>query len=111
MISFDMFKKFIEAIKKQHEKETKFTKALESICDGFFVSELTEDITNMLVTIMETELEDTSEWLTWWMYEKDFGTRKDMTAYYADESEIKLDTVEEIYNFLIKNMEEKNESK
>lgn len=43
-------------------------------------------------------------WIDWWIYENDFGENKSICAYDKDDNEIILNTVDELYDFLIKNM-------
>ncbi len=103
MIKLTTFKKAIEAIKKQSEKELKFCDALEDIIDGRFVPEMSTDILHALIECLEDTMSDKDEWISWWIYEKDFGKNKKMTAHYENGKNIKLDTVEDLYKFLKKN--------
>ena len=107
MIKLTTFKKAIEAIKKQQEKELKFCKALEDIIDGRFVPEISTDILHALIECLEDVMGDVIDehggWISWWIYEKDFGKEKKMTAHYKNGRLIKLDTIEDLYIFLKKN--------
>jgi len=103
MIKLTTFKKAIESIKKQREKELKFCKALEDIMDGNFVPEMSIDILEALLSCLKDIFNDREDWVDWWIYEKDFGKDKKLTARYKNGKEIKLDTVEDLYVFLKKN--------
>jgi len=101
MIKLETFKKAIEAIKKQSEKELKFCKALEDIMDGHFVPEMSSNILEALLSCLKDIFNDREDWVDWWIYDKDFGKNKKLTVYKKGK-EIKLDTVEDLYNFLKK---------
>ena len=104
MIKLKTFEKIIEAIKKQQEKELKFCKALDEMVDGNFVPEMSIDILHALLDCLKDIFDDKDDWISWWLYERD-GDKK-MKAYYKDKTEIKLDTAEDLYKFLITNMQE-----
>ena len=47
-----------------------------------------------------------NEWLSWWCWETDFGNKeKDYRASYGDGTPIILETAEQLYDFLITEME------
>lgn len=56
-----------------------------------------------LFDILKEEFSDKDDWIGWWVYEKDFGSRKDLTAKHQNGKKIKLDTPQQLYKFLIKN--------
>ena len=104
MIKLETFKKIIEAIRKQQEKELKFCKALDEMVDGNFVPEMSVDILMALLDCLQDIFNDKDNWISWWLYERDGN--KDMTAYYKNGKEIKLDTAEDLYKFLKSNKQE-----
>jgi len=103
MIKLKTFIKAIEAIKKQQEKELKFCDALEDMIDGNFVPQMSTDILSALLDCLQDIFNDKDNWTDWWIYEKDFGKDKKITANYKNGRQIKLDTIEDLYNFLKKN--------
>ena len=115
MISKKLFKKVIKAIQKQNKKEHDFCDAIEKIVDGRIVPQMSVDLHEVLIKILEEifddEIDEYNNWLTWWMYEKDYGKNKKMIAWDNDNKEIKLDTVDELYNFLMKNKIDKMNKK
>lgn len=55
-----------------------------------------------LIKLLQKHFADKDEFLSWWIYEKEYGTRDDINAYSKDGNIIPLDTVEQIYAFLRK---------
>ena len=104
MIKLKTFENIIKAIRKQQEKELEFCKALDKIVDGNFVPEMSIDITSALLDCLHDIFIDKGDWISWWLYERNGD--KSMKAYHKDKTEIKLDTAEDLYKFLKKNMQE-----
>ena len=42
--------------------------------------------------------------LDWWIYEKDYGRRKDIKIWDGERNEIDLSTSEKLYDYLVKEM-------
>ncbi|GAG01981.1 unnamed protein product [marine sediment metagenome] len=102
MIKKKTFIECIEAIKKQNEIEHKVCDALELVVDGNFIPMFSETIFSQLLKVMEESMND-KDWISWWMFEKDFGRDKKMKGYHKNGRVIKLDTAEDLYKYLVKN--------
>ena len=102
MIKLKTFKNIIKAIRKQSDKEFKFCDALDKIVDGRFIPQMSTDILEALFDCLKDVFDDKDDWISWWLYERDGD--KSMTAYYKNDKEIKLDTIEDLYKFLKSNM-------
>ena len=60
----------------------------------------------LIDAVLETlkdEFDDNDDWISWWIYEKNFGTNDKINAHYKNKKEIKLNNSEDLYKFLIKN--------
>lgn len=102
ILSKEEFVEIINNIKKQDKKDDDFSKAIGIMCDGspalFGVdNKITESLLSLLIKIFE----DKDDWISWWIYER---VNDEYKAYYKNKKEIKLNTAEDLYNFLIKNM-------
>lgn len=102
--SQEQFVDIIAKLKETEEKNTKFGNMMEEFSGSWFCSELAYPATEALMTLLEIVFEDESEWISWWIYEKNYGSRADLEAYYKNGDVIKLDTAEELYDFLVQNM-------
>ena len=107
MIDKKMFVEIINNIKVQETIDQSFSTALETVCDSYCIYNTNNKNYESLFTLLKTLFEDNDEWISWWIYEKDFGSKKEMKAYYKNDKEIKLDTPEQLYDFLIKNRKKK----
>lgn len=57
-----------------------------------------------IIDLLEDEFNDTNHWISYWIYELDFGKLWSSGMIIdKDERDIKLQTKEDLYNFLIKN--------
>ena len=64
---------------------------------------------DIVVELLETLFEDKeSQWISYWVWEENYGkTYKEGDAVEDDGTIIPLETAEELYDFLVKNMKEK----
>lgn len=66
--------------------------------------------TGTVIDLLEFIFNDENQWISYWIFELDFGKDyEDGDAKDADESNIPLKTVEDLYDLLVKNMEENGE--
>lgn len=100
--SIEPLKIAIKAIQEQDKKERRWEKTFDEMLDGRFICCPSETIHTALVKVLEIIYRDEKEQLiSWWMYEKDFGKRKDFNIY-ENGGVVPTDTVEDLYNYLIK---------
>jgi len=99
------FVEIINNIKEQDKKDDEFSRAVGIICDGRPVMfGVNNKITISLFSLLKKIFDDKDDWISWWIYERVNDKYK---AYYINKKEIKLNTAEDLYNFLIKNMKKK----
>ena len=100
--SIEPLKIAIKAIKEQDKKERRWEKTFDEMLNGRFICCPSETILSALIKVLEVIYRDEKEQLiSWWMYEKDFGRRKDFNIY-ENGGVVPTDTVEDLYNYLIK---------
>lgn len=110
MLSKEQFVNHIEGMKDQNDGElllySEFgidTIELKRICYA----------SNHFTELLSQVMGDTEEWIGWWCYETDFGREHEMTKVYGacgEETIANLETAEDLYDFLVKNMEERDDS-
>lgn len=110
MIPRELFKDCIEALQKQYEKEIRFADFMEEYLDGRCVPTLSDDVQSALVNLLSYVMEPTTAihegwdtWVEWWVYEKDFGRDIKIKAFDENDKEISLNTVDELYDYLVAN--------
>jgi len=105
MIKKETFVNVLNLIKEQDETNSEVGKALELICDSWVMygfKDKYKDALNLLLNEIFDDKE--SDWIGWWLYE---DVEKKIT-FNDDRNEIYLNTAEDLYDFLLNNLEEKN---
>ena len=102
-IKFDEFKRYMEHIVAFEEFGDKLSEATSDYnkktkdYSGFAVPSTTFDT----VTLLERVTNDTSSWISYWVYELDCGRKhKDYTITEPDGTTIKLATIEDLWKLL-----------
>lgn len=92
----------IEAIKEQEDKERRWEKIFDEMLDGRFICCPSQTVCSALLKVLEKIYNDEKEQIiSWWMYEKDYGKKKDFNIY-DNGGVVPTDTIEDLYNYLIK---------
>ena len=104
MLSKKTFVDTINSIIKQDVTDDAFATALETVCDSSCLYGTKNLIYASLLVVLKEIFEDKDDWISWWLYDKEFGKDKTLKAYYKNKKEIKLDSPEDLYKFLIKNL-------
>lgn len=99
MLTYEQFEKYIEAIRSNYHRLNEIGEVLR--WDDVFELSMAGDVIGLLEHIFR----DKDEWISYWVYEKDFGLDwEEGCAIEADGTDIDLSTTEKLYDFLISNM-------
>ena len=101
MISKKVFKKIITNIKLQYERVVQFNDALDKICDGFPVFDSKNLYLESLLELLNLIFKDKNDYIGWWLWED-----VEKIVYYSNGDSVKLDSADDLYDFLIENMKE-----
>lgn len=105
MISLDLFKSIISHIKQQEEKDEKLTKLL---IDPDFTGWIStaNDLIDDLVKLLEYELGDKYEYISWWLYDITDGN-KFVYEDFKDDKQVRynLNDLKDLYNYIIGDLE------
>ncbi len=101
MINFELFKKTIDIIKEQEDKDRQLQNL---VGDG--VCTYSCNITSSCINLLECEFNDTGKWIEWWILECDFGTKN--AVYWpqgvsTDEKGVDISNPVDLYELLINN--------
>lgn len=103
MVDFKTFEKIIKEIKE-------WSNMLDNLYDSYKI-ELIESslgcssIVDHLINMLELNMEDKDGTISWWCWERDFGTNKPYIYVEVEEAEMieyNLDSVKALYEFLTK---------
>ena len=103
MISKETFVKVIDLIKKQEEIDKKFGESLETVCDSWCFYGLKNSKYDALNMLLKEIFKDEGDFIGWWLYE---DVDKVITYTKPIEKEVRLDTAEQLYDFLVEGMGE-----
>ena len=100
--SIEPLKIAIEAIQEQDEKERKWEKTFNEMLDGRFICCPSQTLNTALLKVLEIMYRDEEEHtISWWIYETECGKKKDLHIYDGG-GVVPTDTIEDLYNYLIK---------
>ena len=105
MISLDLFKSIVSHIKQQEEKDEKLTKLL---IDPEFTGWIStaNDLIDDLVKLLEYELGDKYEYISWWLYDISDGNKFVYEDFKEDKQvRYNLNDLEDLYNYIIGDLE------
>ena len=100
----ETFTNAIESIKKQHEIDNENAELLGKVFSNAFSANLLYDnstISDAIIKLLETEMQDRHEWINYFCYELDFGRENErLKVYDSEDNEIPLKTADDLYNML-----------
>lgn len=103
MLSKKVFCDSIRSIKEQSKINENFSKALETVGDGFFVFGAKNKLLDALLSVLKDGMSDKYDYIDWWLYETSAGY--DVWDKTNDKHWV-LDTPEKLYDFLVETSEE-----
>lgn len=98
MINKELFVTVIHLIQEQEKVDSKFSKALELVCDNVGIVYGTGNKLHQAVfLLLEDWCNDVGQYISWWLYE-------DVDHVVHDEThEWHLNTIEDLYEFIVEN--------
>lgn len=105
MISLKLFKSIIEHIYQQEEKDKKLT---ELLIDPDFTGWIStaNDLIDDLVKLLEYELGDKYEYISWWLYDVSDGNKFVYEDFKEDKQvRYNLNDLKDLYNYIIGDLE------
>lgn len=101
MITLEQLTDNIEFLKKRHKQIDAINEQLEGFNPDFptyFPSD--DEMEDRLVVSLERELEDECHWLSYFIYDLDFGRKEDIAVWDEDEKPVPLHTIQELWNLI-----------
>ena len=95
MISRETFKKVINALQEYQQKETAIYR------QGLDLMEVTEDLIGAIFILLKDSTNDETELISYFCYDLDFGKDWHEGCVIEDEEDLKLQTVDDLYDVLI----------
>lgn len=104
-MKFELFEQSIKTIKQLYDTDKKLTDLLH--VEGFI--DYSEVPISIITKLLEDAFIDIGEWIQFWMWECDFGKDSTNRAFIKEDDHdkpVKLDTVKDLYKFLMDNYED-----
>ena len=103
-LNYQQFEDHINAIKQYDIDTRKFEAAIECGFQDFFgICKIGSGLLHHYMALVKELMHDEGEWIEYWIYELEYGTRTDLGASYKDGTPIPLATIEDLYRLLCKN--------
>lgn len=102
-MTFEQFKRFVDALNAFYAREDKLGKMFEEFNSSYTVVEFCPQITTSIFEYIEEYFNDDFKDFSYWFFEQDQG--KKSNEYFItlkDGTIIKNHTIEDIYNYLLK---------
>jgi hypothetical protein len=96
-MELEEFKRHLELIQKAYDKETEIMELFD--CEGNICH--TDDLADTIVDLLTDYFEDEDDWINYWLWELEFGTKWKPGYVQIEGQDVKLQTIEDLYNILM----------
>jgi len=100
MISLDEFTIHINKVQKHSILNNKLSDILMS--EGGIL-DYGDDLVSSIISLLETIFRDKSEWIGYWLWELDFGSKYEEGTVTIDHENVPMESIEDLYNVLVDN--------
>jgi hypothetical protein len=101
MITKGLFIEVIEGLKKQRELHRAATDAFQVILPNDYISGTEDTLEPLLIKVLETLMGDTEDWIGYYIYELDFGSKWEEGKVTVNGQDQRLETAEDLWDFLL----------
>lgn len=112
MITKEEFVKAIEALKQQDAVDDNFQIHMEAAFPGSYAPIYENGLWEVSIHLLELAMEDRYEYISWWIYDTEYGNRKDMTKISwtedGQQKSIELTSSDALYDFLAEKSKKKS---
>jgi hypothetical protein len=97
-MNYEEFEKHILHVKDAYMKEVVLS---EIFCNDGIV-DLCDDLIDSIIDLLEKYFNDNSEWISYWMWELNFGEEYEPGMVLFPEGEVKLESIRDLYDLLMR---------
>lgn len=108
VLSFEEFDKYINRIQTFIEVDSEINTSIRKLNDDLAAFSCLTGI-NEIIHLLEFIFSDKEEWITFWMFEMDFGASSEQCQMSINKKPVILKTSKDLYDLLVKNMEDSKE--
>ena len=107
MITRALFKEVINAIMEQQKIDSEIDAALGKVCGSFVCFNTENKLWRVVYDLLAYATYDENDFIGWWLYDTECG-KHNYTIYYNDHATRDIKTVDDLYNLLEEEYNDRN---
>ena len=109
MITKDEFVNSLNKLKEQSDIDHLFNYHMEQAFPGSYAPIYHNVLWELSVHLLELSAMDHNKYISWWIFETDFGKRDIVNSLRVNDEIVDVTTPEKLYDFLVKTLNEQND--
>lgn len=101
MITKDEFCKALNKLKEQRDIDYNFHYHIEKAFPGSYAPIYNNVLWELSIHLLELSIKDDGEFVSWWVFETDFGTKDNVKSVRVFGEPVDVSTPEKLYDFLV----------
>ena len=102
-MTFEQFERFVKGLNSFYQRQEDLDNALDPFNSSWTIIEFCPEITNSIFNFIKEDFNDDVDWFGYWYFELEQGALwAENSCTEADGSMIKMQTIEDIYQYLTK---------
>lgn len=101
MITKEEFVKSLNKLKEQSDIDHQFNYHMEQAFPGSYAPIYHNVLWELSVHLLELSVKDDEKYVSWWIFETDFGKRDIVTSLRVNDKPVDVSTPEKLYDFLV----------
>ena len=101
MITKEEFVKSLNKLKEQSDIDHQFNYHMEQAFPGSYAPIYHNVLWELSVHLLELSVKDDEKYVSWWIFETDFGKRDIVNSLRVNDKPVDVSTPEKLYDFLV----------
>jgi hypothetical protein len=101
MITKDEFVNSLNKLKEQSDIDHQFNYHMEQAFPGSYAPIYHNVLWELSVHLLELSVKDEEKYVSWWVFETDFGKRDIVNSLRVNDKSVDVSTPEKLYDFLV----------
>ena len=101
MITKEEFVKSLNKLKEQSDIDHQFNYHMEQAFPGSYAPIYHNVLWELSVRLLELSVKDDEKYVSWWIFETDFGKRDIVNSLRVNDKPVDVSTPEKLYDFLV----------
>ena len=109
MITKEEFVKSLNKLKEQSDIDHQFNYHMEQAFPGSHAPIYHNVLWELSVHLLELSVKDDEKFVSWWIFETDFGKREIVNSLRVNDEPVDISTPEKLYDFLVEPFKKQND--